>query len=202
MKKLDTQLAILVLTGFIVFGIPFSVTDTSHDGSPLVLGEFSGDREYCADYVVDLQKAPLRVDASEDCVDVEFQISMLDNHVSAMDRTVMYRLSLTNHGPDTARNVYVKNPLPKSFVPVSVSGDIITGSYSLTNDLYFVPTLAPNKTTFIDVLLEIAPVSCASVQKSAGFAYVADSFDINNTNNHATQMFVVPACPQWNRVSI
>lgn len=203
MKKYDIQLGILVLTGFVVFGFSFDSVRTSPNTQLQVMGAFSGDRVGCLDEFIALKKGPLEVRQTDSsCADVELLLEMTDKSLSVFDRRVTYRMSVTNHGPDTAHALHVRNVLPKSFIPVSVSGDIRLGSYSMTHDFYFIPVLEPNTTTFIDVVAEVAPIACGQTHKSHGFVRTSQEFDMYPQNNYDTQIFVVPNCPKWNKVSM
>lgn len=203
MKQQDIQLAVLTIAGFVIFGFSFDSVRVPQSGDSQVMGAFSGDRAGCLDEFVALEKGPLEVRQQDRaCADLELLLDMSDTTLSVLDRYVTYRIAVTNHGPDLARGLEVRNILPKSFIPVSVSGDTILGSYSLTHDFYFIPVLEPNTTTFIDVVAEVAPIACGQTYKSHGLVRTSQVFDIYPQNNHDTQMFVVPNCPKWNKVSM
>lgn len=206
MKQYDIQLAILSIAGFIVFGMsldPMRISQPSDTSSPEVMGAFSGDRTGCKDQAVPLTRGPLEVRTQDGvCTDVELLISMPEKDLSVFDRQVTYRMTVTNHGPDTAHGLEVRSVLPKSFLPVEVSGDILLGSYSKTHDFYFIPRLEPYTTTFIDVTAEIGPIACGYTHMATGFVSVSGGFDTYRANNRDTQTLSVPHCPKWEQLAM
>lgn len=186
MKQQDLQLAVLTIAGFVIFGLSSpSTAPAGFENTDLqrsVLGAES-DRSSCV--------------GSETCVDVEVVTSVVKNNISTRNQDVTYRVVVTNHGPDTAHNIKIKNNIPKSALPMGLEGDFITGSYSAEYDFYFIPELLPNTTTFIDIETMFTPIMCKSVQNTIPTIFHVDEYDTNHTNNFDQTMIVVPWCPKW-----
>lgn len=186
MKQQDIQLAVLSIAGIILFGISAPSGVAEKVPAQKVLGDFS---EFdCGS-------------GAKPCVDVEVQTYLLEDELSSLDRDVTYRVTVTNHGPSEAKDIKIKNLIPRSSVPLSFSGDIVTGSYAPSYDFYFIPHLGSGETTFIEIKTQITPVSCGFVETVTTGIVSVDGFDVDRSNNFDSTMLSVPSCSKWNQVA-
>jgi|GEM_PF-7015653 len=140
------------------------------------------------------------VDSENYCSDIEVSTSLVDSNLSVVDRTVIYRTSVTNNGPHTAHAVHIKGNIPYNFSASKLSGDIETGSYLPHKDDYFIPTLGVGQTTFIDFSVDISSVSCGLIHDNTAFVETFAGFDYEIDNNVDKSRLAVPACPKWDKI--
>jgi uncharacterized repeat protein (TIGR01451 family) len=134
------------------------------------------------------------------CSDLEVVTNLVDSNLSVADRSVVYRTTVTNHGPHTAQSIHVKGNIPKNFIATSWSGDTKNGSYSLERDDYFIKNLQPGETTFINLVVDVSSVSCGFIHDNTAFVEAFAGLDYNTANNIDKERLAVPVCSKWDKI--
>lgn len=140
------------------------------------------------------------INQHEFCSDLEISSELIESNITTVDREVIYRTTVTNHGPHDAHAIHVQGNIPRDFVFTKVSGNIDLGSYASSRDDYFIQELVAGTTTFIDIAVEIPPISCGFVHENHAYIESFAGFDYDKTNNINSERIAVPTCPKWERV--
>jgi uncharacterized repeat protein (TIGR01451 family) len=108
----------------------------------------------------------------------------VDNPTPIFGRPITYSITVTNHGPDTATNVVVADPLPPGLVLIAAapSQGAVSGAV-----VWNVGTLANGTTAILHVTALTAAEGPIVNNAAAG----ADQFDPDLANNDATAMVTV-----------
>jgi uncharacterized repeat protein (TIGR01451 family) len=148
---------------------------------------------WAATYNGDLNNNPVSSGALDEPVTVSSQADLavtktVDNSIPIFGTPITYTIAVTNHGPDTATDVLVADPLPPGLVLIaavpsqgSVSGAVV----------WSVGTLANGATAVLQVMAQTAADGLIVNNAVAR----ADQFDPDRANNLATASVIVQLSP-------
>jgi uncharacterized repeat protein (TIGR01451 family) len=154
--------------GIIVNGFPRAVVNT---GRP-------GQNDHTFDFGFRPQQADLVV------------MKTVDNATPIFGTQITYTITVSNHGPDTATNVIVFDPLPAGLVLIAAVPS--QGSVNTASGVWTVGTLAYGASAFLHVTAQTAAVGPIVNHAEAR----ADQFDPNLPNSQATLSVTVRLSPE------
>jgi hypothetical protein len=113
----------------------------------------------------------------------------VDNPTPIFGTPITYTITVTNHGPDTATNVIVADPLPTGLTFIAAAAS--QGTYDAATGIWFVGTLANGASAVLHLTVQTAqdgPI----VNNAVGGA---DQLDPDLSNNQATVPVTVQLSP-------
>lgn len=119
--------------------------------------------------------------------DVRVRKSVLDNHVSMIDRNVSFQVVVRNQGASPATNISIYDPIPAGvqyYSYVALSPD----SYDPATGLIHIPLLQPGELRAINIVLHVPLSFCGTITNVASLSDM-DQEDTDPSNNIGTTSF-------------
>lgn len=119
--------------------------------------------------------------------DVRVRKSVLDNHVSILDRNVSFQVVVRNQGASPATNISIYDPIPAGvqyYSYVALSPD----SYDPATGMIHIPLLQPGEIRTINIVLHVPLSFCGTITNVASLSDM-DQEDTDPSNNIGTTSF-------------